>query len=49
MQKDCDHKETKEIWEDHVFMGMIYYGKECKKCGYHLPEPPGPLELGTYR
>lgn len=44
----CKH-DFKPIYEDHVLMGSMYYGKECKKCRTVVDNGPGPLDLGTYR
>lgn len=43
---DCEWEPT---WEDHILMGPIYYGQQCKKCRKEKYKEPGPLELGTYR
>ena len=44
----CKHV-YKEIWEDHILMGNIFYGHECVKCKCHKPSTRGSLELGVYK
>ena len=44
---ECKH-DWKPIYEDHILMGVIYYGQECTKCKQLKDAGPGPLDLGVY-
>ena len=46
--KNCNHIWT-PVYEDHILMGMVYYGDTCELCGKYKEIPKGPLELGTYK
>lgn len=45
---DCKH-DWKDIWEDTALLGLVYFGKECRKCRAKSDTGAGPLDLGTYK
>lgn len=49
MKRCLEKCQWEPVFEEHYAMGRLYYGERCKVCGRHESQPPGPLELGTYK